>query len=75
VVLDNTGPVVLSGDLYHTQANRKLRRVPGFNYNAEQTLESMDKMEKLLDETDATLWIEHDMALAKTLNKAPAFYD
>ena len=75
VMLENTGPVVLSGDLYHTQANRKLRRVPTFNYNAEQTLQSMDKMDKLLAATGATLWIGHDKALADTLKKAPAFYD
>jgi N-acyl homoserine lactone hydrolase len=73
--LDNTGLVMLSGDLYHTRANRALRRVPSFNYNAEQTLQSMDKVEKLLAETGATLWIEHDKALADTLKKAPAFYD
>jgi N-acyl homoserine lactone hydrolase len=75
VMLENTGPVVLSGDLYHTRANRALRRVPAFNYNAEQTLESMDKMDKLLAETGATLWIEHDKELADTLKKAPAYYD
>ncbi|CAA0078437.1 N-acyl homoserine lactonase [Halioglobus japonicus] len=75
VMLEKTGPVVLSGDLYHTRANRTLRRVPTFNYSAEQTLESMDKMDRLLAETGATLWIEHDKALADTLKKAPAYYD
>lgn len=75
VNLDKMGPLVLSGDLYHTQANRKLRRVPTFNYDAEQTLSSMDKIEKLLTETGATLWIEHDKALADALQKAPAHYD
>lgn len=75
VMLDNTGPVLLSGDLYHTRANRALRRVPTFNYNAEQTLQSMDKIEKLLADTGATLWIEHDKELADTLKKAPAYYD
>jgi glyoxylase-like metal-dependent hydrolase (beta-lactamase superfamily II) len=75
LMLDNTGPLVLSGDLYHTRANRELRRVPGFNYSAEQTLQSMDKLEKLIADTGATLWIEHDKALADTLKKAPAYYD
>lgn len=75
VVLDNTGPVMLSGDLYHTRANRTLRRVPKFNYDAEQTLQSMDKLDKVLADTGATLWIEHDKELADTLKKAPAFYD
>lgn len=75
VVLENTGPIMLSGDLYHTQANRELRRVPTFNFDAQQTLASMDKMDKLLAQTGATLWIEHDKALADSLKKAPAYYD
>jgi glyoxylase-like metal-dependent hydrolase (beta-lactamase superfamily II) len=75
VMLENTGPIALSGDLYHTRANRELRRVPGFNYDAPQTLLSMDKMDQVLKETGATLWIGHDQALADTLNKAPAYYD
>jgi glyoxylase-like metal-dependent hydrolase (beta-lactamase superfamily II) len=73
--LENTGPILLSGDLFHTRANRALRRVPHFNYNKEQTAESMARMEKLLVDTGATLWIEHDMELANSLEKAPAYYD
>lgn len=75
IKLDNTGHVLLSGDLYHTQANRKLQRAPTFNHNEEQTLSSMKKVEKLLADTGATLWIEHDKALADTLKKAPQYYD
>ncbi|MEH6583409.1 MAG: N-acyl homoserine lactonase family protein [Halioglobus sp.] len=75
VTLENTGKILLSGDLYHTRANRRLRRAPIFNYDAEETQASMDKVERLLAETGATLWIEHDKALADTLKKAPAFYD
>jgi hypothetical protein len=35
----------------------------------------MDKIDKLLADSGATLWIGHDKELADTLNKAPAFYD
>ena len=73
--LDNTGQILISGDLYHTRANRDLRRVPTFNADAGQTRESMDRVEALLDETGATLWIEHDKALADTLKRAPQYYD
>ena len=73
--LENEGPVLLSGDLFHFQESRALRRAPLFNTSAEQTLESMDKIEKVLEETGATLWIEHDLELAKGLRKAPEFYD
>jgi len=75
ITLENTGPVLLSGDLYHTCANRSLRRAPTFNYDAQQTLESMEMIEQLLVATGATLWIEHDKALADTLKKAPQYYD
>lgn len=75
LTLKNTGKIMLSGDLYHTRANRALRRVPTFNHDAGQTLQSMERIEQLLAETGATLWIEHDQALADTLKKAPAFYD
>lgn len=75
VTLDNTGPVLLSGDLYHTRASRKLQRPPIFNSDAQQTLDSMKKIERLMLESGATLWIEHDKALADTLKKAPEFYD
>jgi N-acyl homoserine lactone hydrolase len=73
--LEHTGPVLISGDLYHTRANRKLRRVPTFNDDVEQTLQSMEQVEALLSETGANLWIAHDKALAESLNKAPRFYD
>ena len=73
--LDNTGLILLSGDLYHTRANRLLQRAPTFNHDEDQTLLSMKKVEKLLAETGATLWIEHDKALADTLKKAPQYYD
>ena len=73
--LENFGPLILSGDLYHLRINRSEKRVPTFNVDADQTLESMDKVEKLIAETGAVLWIEHDLALFKTLKTAPAYYD
>ena len=75
VNLSETGPVVLSGDLYHFEESRTWRRVPTFNVDAEQTLASMDKVERLLEETGATLWIEHNLELANELRKAPGFYE
>jgi len=74
VHLDETGPVLLSGDLYHFRESRALRRAPVFNHDAAQTFASMDKVEALLQAQGATLWIEHDKALADTLRKAPAYY-
>lgn len=74
VRLEDPGPVLLSGDLYHFRHSRVARRVPVFNTSVDQTLQAMDRVEALLKKERATLWIEHDKALADTLRKAPAFY-
>ena len=75
VKLTDPGPVVLSGDLYHFPENRTLKRVPTFNYDEAQTLESMDLVEDFLIDTGAKLWIEHDSAANARLRKSPAFYE
>ena len=70
--LPKTGPVVLSGDLYHFAKNRQLRRMPQFNFDREMTLRSMDRIEAFLARTGATLWIQHDPEQGATLPRAPA---
>ena len=72
--LAETGPVVLSGDLYHFPESRELRRVPLFNYDEAQTLASMDAVEAFLEESGADLWIEHDFIHNATLKKSPEYY-
>jgi len=74
VELAETGPVVLSGDVYHFPISRELRRMPVFNVDSAQSLESMRRVEELLQETGAQLWIHHDSTLFATLRKAPAYY-
>jgi len=75
VDLANRGPILLAGDLYHYVEERTLDRVPGFDFDQDATRESRRAMEDFLVETGAELWIEHDMALNETLDKAPAYYD
>ena len=75
IELENSGPVVLSGDLYHFAISRQDRRVPEFNVDRDMTLASMDRIEALVAETGATFWIEHELASFEQLNKAPAYYD
>jgi glyoxylase-like metal-dependent hydrolase (beta-lactamase superfamily II) len=71
VNLAETGPIVLSGDLYHFRFSREHRRVPTFNTDREQTLASMDRVDELLAETGAELWIQHELALFESLDLAP----
>jgi len=75
VDLANTGPIVLSGDLYHFALSRTDRHVPSFNVDADATLASMDRVEAFLEEKGATLWIEHELALFEQLKKSPESYD
>ena len=73
--LANTGPIMLSGDLYHFAITREKRRVPSFNFDRDMTLNSMERIENLIEDTGAAFWIEHELAFFEQLNKAPAFYD
>ncbi len=73
--LDNYGPLMITGDLYHFRASRKLKRTPEFNTDSAQTLRSMEKVEARLESEGATLWIEHDRKLADTLSRSPEYYD
>jgi N-acyl homoserine lactone hydrolase len=75
IALENTGPVVLSGDLYHFRLSREDRRVPGFNVDRDMTLASMADIEAFLRDTGAQLWIEHDLARFEASRHAPSFYD
>ena len=73
--LENFGPLILSGDLYHFEANRMLRRTPLFNTDPEETLRSMNKIEVIRQESGATFWLEHSLELANSLNLSPYYYE
>jgi glyoxylase-like metal-dependent hydrolase (beta-lactamase superfamily II) len=73
--LAKTGPVVLSGDLWHYPEERKLGRVPITEYNAEQTVASRVAVEAFLKKTGAQLWIQHDFNGSAKLKKSPQFYE
>ncbi|HET9335223.1 MAG TPA: N-acyl homoserine lactonase family protein [Sphingomicrobium sp.] len=65
-----SGPVLLTGDLYHTTVSREKRSMPGFNASREQTLQSMDQFEKLARELKAKVVIQHE---PQDIAKLPAF--
>jgi len=75
VRLPKRGPVILSGDMVHLQENWAARRVPSFNFDAEQSRQSMDKVAALMAKTGAELWINHDKAQSDRIPKAPAFIE
>ena len=57
--LAKAGPVVLSGDLYHTHDNRTEQRVPLFNTDRADTLASFDRVEKIVKNRKARFVIQH----------------
>src|SRR6202167_3178006 len=59
--LRKTGPVVISGDLYHYPEERKLHLIPITEFNADQTVASRAAVEAFLKKTGAQLWIQHDL--------------
>ncbi|MGZ5091482.1 MAG: N-acyl homoserine lactonase family protein [Burkholderiales bacterium] len=75
VRLPRRGPVILSGDMVHLQENWTARRVPSFNYDAEQSRKSMEKIAALMAQTGAELWINHDKAQSDGIPKASAYID
>ncbi|MDM9630005.1 N-acyl homoserine lactonase family protein [Robiginitalea aurantiaca] len=71
--LKEHGPILLTGDLYHLYANRKNKRVPIFNYDVKQTLESMDRFERFAEETGAEVYLQHQKEDFDKMPKAPNF--
>lgn len=65
-----SGPVLLTGDLYHTTIARQKRAMPGFNTSRDQTLQSMDKFEKIAKDTGAKVVIQHE---PRDISLLPAF--
>ena len=75
VKLAKTGPIVISGDLYHYPEERALNRVPTFDVDPKQTAASRAALEIFMKNTGAKLWIQHDLAAHLKLDKAPKYYE
>ena len=73
--LAKTGPVVISGDLYHYPEERARNLLPTTEFDANQTAASRATIEKFIKDTHAQLWIQHDLIGNSKLKKSPAYYD
>jgi N-acyl homoserine lactone hydrolase len=71
--LADAGPILLSGDLWHLAESRAHRRVPPFNVDRAQTLDSMDKVEAIVRAAGARVVIQHESADLAALPAFPAF--
>ncbi len=62
LTLPESGPVLLTGDLYHRSESRALNRVPRFNFNEAQTMASMAAFEARAADLGAKVIIQHEPA-------------
>ncbi len=75
VKLAKSGPVVLSGDLYHYPEEVTTGVVPHIDYNKDRTRQARQMVGDLLKKTGGQLWIQHDLVQFQGLKKAPEFYE
>jgi N-acyl homoserine lactone hydrolase len=72
--LARTGPVLLSGDLYHYPEEITYKRIPSFDSDKEQTARSRATIEEFVKKNKAQLWIQHDYTAGIKRKIAPEFY-
>ena len=70
VRLKETGPVLLSGDVVHFEAQIARRGVPGFNVDRADSLASLDRLTGIAKSLGATLVIQHE---PDHVSRLPAF--
>jgi len=75
VKLPKTGPVLLSGDLYHYPEEITLNKVPTSEFNAAQTVASRAEVDQFLKRNKAQLWIQHDFTAFAKIRKSPQYYE
>jgi N-acyl homoserine lactone hydrolase len=73
--LSRTGVVLLSGDAVHFKDNWDNKRVPSMNTDKDQTVASMRRLEALMAQHKAQLWINHDKPQSGGMKRPPEYYD
>lgn len=73
--LPKSGNILLSGDLVHFTDNWVHKRVPGFNFDKERSIKTMQEVEQFLKANRAVLWIQHDAEQNAGIRHAPAYYE
>lgn len=65
-----SGPVLLTGDLYHFTENVRNHGVPSFNFNRADTLASMERFDAIARNLRARVIVQHEM---DDVGKLPPF--
>ena len=72
VRLPNSGPVLLTGDMFHLTESREHHLVPTFNTDRAQTVASQEKVERIASESGARVIRQHVMEDFTSLPTFPA---
>ncbi|OJJ23644.1 hypothetical protein BKI52_04585 [marine bacterium AO1-C] len=72
--LEETGAIIISGDVAYYEENYQQRGIPTFNTNKADSLASINKLKQLVEDENAQLWIQHDKAHFETLSLSPNYY-
>jgi glyoxylase-like metal-dependent hydrolase (beta-lactamase superfamily II) len=75
VRLKNSGFIILSGDVVHSEDNFRRNIVPSLNTNKAESVASMEKIRQMIATYKAALFINHDKKQTDRLKLLPAFYD
>ena len=71
VHLKNSGFIMLSGDVAHSEENFEKDIVPSLNTNKAESIASMEKVRRLIATYKATFFINHDKSQTDTLEAGP----
>ena len=75
VHLKNSGFIILSGDVAHSEENFEKDIVPSLNTDKAASIASMDRVRRMMATYQAKLFINHDKAQSDILKLLSAFYD
>jgi glyoxylase-like metal-dependent hydrolase (beta-lactamase superfamily II) len=75
VKLPKAGAILLTGDLYHYPEERAAKTFPSFEVDRAKSAASRERIEALVEQAHAQVWIEHDTLGYARLRKAPQFYE
>ena len=73
--LSGAGPVLISGDMWHTEMSRDARTVPRVNTDRELTLASIDKLEEMIADTGARVVRQHVRSDFEAMPEFPRYLD
>jgi N-acyl homoserine lactone hydrolase len=59
----------------HFTSNWEHRRVPGFNFDKDRSVTTMNEMDAFMKKNKARLWIQHDLEQNAKIKHAPQYYD